>query len=101
MTKKSRSPFDWAEVKRLAFGALELTPDEFWQMPIADFMAMVDGYEWRMERTRELVAWHAAWVMRPHMREAMTPEQLLGRKGKGIPLDEKFKALRERRKAGK
>jgi len=42
---------------------------------------MAEGWRWRMERTRELLAWHAANVMNSSgmMKRKVTPQKLLGR----------------------
>ena len=63
----------------LAFGALALTPQEFYTLTPAELYEMVDGYEWRQERRLEEIALEVAHVVQPHTKKRITPASLLKR----------------------
>jgi hypothetical protein len=45
----------------MATGPLGLKPSEFWDMTIAEFMEMADGYKWRRELQVNDLHYHA-WL---------------------------------------
>lgn len=64
-----------------AFGPLALRPREFLAMTPAEFRALLDGWEWRMNAQVEREATWVAALMNAsgHMKRAITPAELLGR----------------------
>lgn len=73
---------DWDAVERLGFGALALRPWELYQLTLAEFNGMVEGYQWREERKKEHLAVLATWITAPHMKRPYNVDKLLNRKKK-------------------
>ena len=55
---------DWLEwAEPLAYGALNLKPWEFASLQPGEFLAMLEGYKWRLERKEEFAAYFTAALM--------------------------------------
>jgi len=37
-------------IKEVAFGPLQLMPDQLWKLTMTEFNDLIKGYEWRLER---------------------------------------------------
>ena len=66
-------------MQKIGYGALNLKPDEFWDLTFAEFNLMVEGYKWREEREWERTAQLAAWLLSPHTKKKITADKLLGK----------------------
>lgn len=68
---------DWEGLKRIAFGPLNLMPQQFWELTLKDFNDLVDGYKWRDKREWEKVAQLAVWTSQK-LKKGTTAKKLLG-----------------------
>lgn len=64
---------------RYAYAYLDIKPADFWDLTLAEYNVMMEGYKIREYKEREKNAEHALWVMSPHV----------GKKGK-LPTIEKL-----------
>jgi len=78
---------------KYAVGAFGYTPNDFWEMTLAEFNVMMDGYNWRIYQERIKTAEHAKWVLGPFIKKNKMPtiEDLIGE-----PPGEKEKRKKER-----
>ncbi len=91
---QAESVWDWAKLKHIGFGLLELKPDEFWELTYAEFEQMVKGYELRQEMEMQRTAWLAANLMNVHLKRKVTVQQLLG-KSKSMSKEDKISKFEE------
>ena len=68
---------DWEALKRLAFGPLNLMPQEFWGLTQAEFKDLIEGYKWRNRREWEKIAQLAVWTSQK-LKKGTTAKKLLG-----------------------
>jgi hypothetical protein len=68
---------DWEGLKRLAFGPLNLMPQQFWGLTLAEFNDLIEGYKWRNRREWEKFAQLAVWTSQK-LRKNTTAKKLLG-----------------------
>jgi len=71
----------------LAYGALQLKPWEFGRLTPGEFIALLEGYKWRMEQRQILLAQFVAPIINTcanrELKKPVTVEMLLGREPKG------------------
>jgi hypothetical protein len=62
-----------------------------------EFLDLYEGFKWRERRQQELAAQHAAWVMSPHYKNPIDPNDLIKPKSekKKVSKEEKEKVTRE------
>lgn len=60
-----------------AFGPLNLKPDEFWELTLAEYNMLVEGYKWRQNEEWRRIAQLAVWVSEK-LKPETTPNDLLG-----------------------
>lgn len=68
---------DWAVIKQLAYGPLNLKPDELGRMVYCEFLELLEGYQWREKRELEKLAQLASWVTAPHLKTPVNPQDLI------------------------
>lgn len=90
----------WDAIFLVGYGALELKPAELWALTPVELYHMMSGYRWRAERQYEMLAWHAANVMQPHVKKRLSVPLLLGRvQSSRMPTSrEEFDAMMSRAK---
>lgn len=59
---------------------LEIRPADFWELTPVECGALVAGAASREERAWERAALIASYAVNPHLKEWVTPDQILGRK---------------------
>ncbi|MBT2727836.1 hypothetical protein J7E63_12895 [Bacillus sp. ISL-75] len=66
-------------------------------MTYGEFLDLLDGYKWRERRELGALAQHAAWVMSPHYKDPIDPNNLLKPKTekKMVTKEEKERVTRE------
>ncbi|WP_226894839.1 phage tail assembly chaperone [Oceanobacillus oncorhynchi] len=78
---------------KYAVGAFGYTPNDFWEMTLAEFNVMMDGYIWRNYQERVKMAEHARWILSPQVKQNKMPDI---EKMVGEPPGEKEKRKKER-----
>ena len=53
---------DWAKIEEIAYGPLNLKPNEFWTLTLRELEKMADGYTWRLDNEWKRTAQLAAWI---------------------------------------
>ena len=71
------SGLNWGAIKEIAYGPLNLTPDQLGTFTVGEIMDMYDGYLWRERRLMEQQAQLASWVTAPHLRKPLDPKKLM------------------------
>lgn len=73
---------------KLAFGPLNLTPEQFWEYTPNEIYRLAEGYNWRRDQEKTLVAWQTALLMNIQLKkeDRVSVDQLLGRAEVGPPL---------------
>ena len=72
----------FADLKRIAYGALALRPREFWDLTVAELSDLAAGHNFRDERQWERMAWvvsHLLNVSGKTVKTRVTPRKLLHR----------------------
>lgn len=64
-------------MKRLAFGPLNLMPQQFWELTLTEFKDLIEGYKWRDKREWEKIAQLAVWTSQK-LKKGTTAKKLLG-----------------------
>lgn len=70
---------DWEEMKRIAYGPLNLMPEQFWSLTYKEFLELVEGYKYRNELEWRKIAQLASWIMAPHLKRPISADKLLGK----------------------
>jgi hypothetical protein len=88
---------NWKLIKEIAYGPLNLTPEQLGKLTYAEFIDLYEGFNWREKRKLELLARHAAWVMSPHYKNPIDPNDLLkpASEKKKVTQEEKEKVTKE------
>lgn len=81
---------------QLAFGPLELTPEQFWEYTPAEIHRLAEGYNWRYQSKRTLIAWQTAMLIniqlpqdeRLTVDEILNPEQTTVEEAFGLDDDD-------------
>jgi len=72
---------DWLEwAEPLAYGPLNLKPQEFEQLQPCEFMQLWDGYVWRKEHNEDIAAFFVCHLMNLEgkiLKRNITPKELL------------------------
>lgn len=71
------SGLDWGAIKEIAYGPLNLNPEQFGVLTLGELMDMYDGYLWRERRFMEQQAQLASWVTAPHLKKPLDPKKLM------------------------
>jgi hypothetical protein len=71
------TPTAITELERFAYGPLALKPWELARLTPAEFTALAEGWQWRHERSMEVVAWGMAYLMAPHSKQRLNPEKFI------------------------
>jgi len=96
---------DWLEwAEPLAYGPLNLKPQEFEQLQPSEFLQLWDGYIWRKENNEDITAYFVCHIMNligKSLKRNITPKDLLkplrrekvkeARKEESVKLKETFK----------
>lgn len=64
------------EAKPIAYGPLQLTPDQFYRLTPAEFRELVEGWEWREDYQLQTIALIVSHVVQPHIKKKLTPKKL-------------------------
>jgi hypothetical protein len=88
---------NWRLIKEIAYGPLNLTPEQLGKLTYGEFLELYEGFNWREKRELALLARHAAWVMSPHYKNPIDPNDLLkpASEKKKVTKEEKEKVTRE------
>ncbi len=72
--------FQWSELLKVAC-EIGWTPDAFWRSTPCELRLAIEGYQVRLERYYEIVAFATAYIVKPHVKHPsrITPDKLLGR----------------------
>ena len=65
---------DWDNVEITAYGFLELTPDQFFNLTPREFSLMYEGFKLRERRK----AHYVQWLLSPHVRKVPKLTDVLG-----------------------
>lgn len=68
---------NWEELKKTAYGPLQLKPHEFWRLTLGEFNDLFEGWKWRDEHDMEMLAWQTAHLLAPHTKRRITVKDLL------------------------
>lgn len=68
---------DWHAVQRLAYGPLNLLPDQFRRLTPREFLLLLSGYRERDRHEFERLAFQAACILTPFIGRAVTVEELM------------------------
>lgn len=70
-------------------------PVQFWELTLAEFNDLLEGYKFRNKLEWERTAQLGVWSMQPHVKEKLTVDKLINlkvdEKKKNIPSKEKQK----------
>ena len=85
-----------------------MKPWEFWRLTPGEYLDMCEGYNLRIEREMQRLAWQTAHLMNVHLRkrQRVTVDQLLGKKKQMTQLEreaefEKLKRIIAERKGSR
>ena len=65
-------------MQAIAFGPLSLTPATFWELTLAEFLLLIEGFKDRCQRSQQRDAWILANLLQPHTKEKLRPAMFLG-----------------------
>ncbi|AGK52035.1 hypothetical protein [Bacillus sp. 1NLA3E] len=84
-------------IKQIAYGPLNLSPEQLGRLTYGEFLDLYDGYKWREKRRLEMLALSASWITAPHLKRPIDPNDLLkpAAKKKKVTQEEKERVTRE------
>ncbi|OLO40319.1 hypothetical protein BTR23_07470 [Alkalihalophilus pseudofirmus] len=82
-------------MQKVAYGYLQLKPDEFWRLTMKDYILLVEGYEMREKRELERMSQLAAWIISPHCRQPIEAKMLYNPKSKETTQEESEQVVSE------